>query len=42
MISVDRLSRAAREDDEGWETVVIAWGDCGNEGIWIGESLLRM
>ena len=42
MISVGRVSRLAREDDEGSEDVVIGWGDSGDKRAWMGESLLRM
>ncbi len=42
IISVERVSRVAREDDEGSEDVVIGWADSGDKRVWMGESLLRM
>lgn len=42
MISVERVSRAAREDDEGSGEVVIDWDESGDERGWMGERLLSM
>ena len=43
MISVDWVSRTAREGRERWEGVmVVGWGDIGDERICMRESLLKM
>ena len=42
IISVERVSRAAREDNEVPENVETSCGDSGDEMVWIGESLLRI
>lgn len=38
IISVERVSRTAREDDGGSEDVVIGWGDPRDKRVWMGES----
>lgn len=38
IISVERVSRTAREDDGGSEDVVIGWGDSRDKRVWMGES----
>ena len=43
MVSVERVSRTAREGSEGLEDiVVVCWGDSGDERFCMGASLLRM
>lgn len=43
MISVEWVSRTAREGSEGLEDMmVVGWGDFGDKRICMGESLLKM
>ena len=43
MVSVERVSRSAREGGEGLEDIVfVGWRGFGAERICRGESLLRM
>ena len=42
IISVEMVSRAAREDDEGSDDLTIGRGDSSDQRVGMGESLLRI